>query len=98
MTKRLFQQLNQDLTPSPADFQREFDSLIQIERRISIQLLDAIKGASDKATADRLVRVIRSAALVTSPASFYESVINDIAASATNDHSKHAFNVLKSLL
>jgi hypothetical protein len=61
-------------------------------------LLDAIKNASDKAIADRLVRVIRSAALVTTPSSFYESLISEPAATSTSDHSKHAFNVLKALL
>ena len=48
MTKRLFSQLNEDLTPSAADFQREFDILLTSERKVASVLLGALKSVSDQ--------------------------------------------------
>ena len=98
MTKRLFSQLNGDLNPSAADFQREFDILLTSERKVASVLLGALKSVSDQQQGDRLCRVIRSASLTTSPASFYEPVFAEHSAGASTDAAKHAFNVLKSLI
>ena len=48
MTKRLFSQLNVELTPSAADFQREFDILLTSERKVASVLLGALKSVSDQ--------------------------------------------------
>ena len=48
MTKRLFSQLNGDLTPSAADFQREFDILLTSERKMASILLGALKSVTDQ--------------------------------------------------
>ena len=47
MTKRLFFQLNGDLTPSAGDFQREFDILLTSERKVASILLGALKSVTD---------------------------------------------------
>ena len=98
MTKRLFSQLNGDLTPSAADFQREFDTLLTMERKVASMLLGALKSVQDQNQGDRLCRVIRSASLTTSPASFYEPVFTEHSTGASSDAAKHSFNVLKSLI
>ena len=45
MTKRLFVQLNSERTPNSSDFQREYDALSQLERRVAGHLLEAVKVA-----------------------------------------------------
>lgn len=69
-----------------------------MERKVASMLLGTLKGVTDQQQGDRLCRVIRSASLTTSPASFYEPVFPEHSTSASSDAAKLAFNVLKALI
>lgn len=69
-----------------------------MERKVASMLLGTLKGVTDQHQGDRLCRVIRSASLITSPASFYEPIFAEHSAGASSDAAKHAFNVLKALI
>lgn len=78
-------------------YQAEYDEVRREERDVARRLVEAVREAEDERQSRLLVKVIRSAALEHTPASFLDESLL-VAPAGSPDHVKSALTALKALL